>query len=403
MRRELNRRRIHLKALQTSSFVNGCRHLSFVKTCLSSCWIFARCFGVSSSWSDTLPAQLNKDPHKKENLKLGEMDDTQGNASGHEQDNSKAASANIRESRVPAPVGCIGVVPVGTFPAADVDGIGAEIVAYDSQSQRAFFTSAEANKLGVLDITNPADAGRRIQRHRSFPYGGGPNSVAVFNGIVAVAVQANIKTDAGSVVFLDANGVLLGQVTVGALPDMLTFSPDGTRILVANEGEPSSYGELDSVDPEGSISIIDLSSGVANATVATADFTAFNSLQDDLIAHGVRIFGPGATVAQDFEPEYITVSDDGTTAYVTLQENNALAIVDIASATVTEVLPLGYKDHSLAGNGLDASDRDGGVNIQNWPVFGMYQPDAIASYTVSGHTYLITANEGDARDYDGFC
>lgn len=289
--------------------------------------------------------------------------------------------------------------PVGTFATNVFDEGGAEIVSYDSQSQRAFFTSASANELGVLDLSNPAAptpvAG--LSPIDLSSYGGGPNSVAVSNGIVAVAVQADIKTDPGSVVLFDTNGNYLDQFLVGALPDMLTFSPDGTKLLVANEGEPNSYGESDSVDPEGSISIIDLSSG----TVATADFTAFNGLKDDLIAQGVRLYGPGATVAQDFEPEYITVSDDGTTAYVTLQENNALAVVDIASATVTEVLPLGYKDHSLAGNELDASDRDGVVNIQSWPVLGMYQPDAIASYTIDGKTYLITANEGDARDYDG--
>jgi hypothetical protein len=102
------------------------------------------------------------------------------------------------------------------------------------------------------------------------------------------------------------------------------------------------------------------------------------------------------------EPEYITVSADGKTAYVTLQENNAMAIVDIATAKVTAIKPFGYKDHSLAGNGLDASDRDSAINIKTWPVLGMYLPDAIASYSVAGQTYLITANEGDARDYTGY-
>jgi hypothetical protein len=116
----------------------------------------------------------------------------------------------------------------------------------------------------------------------------------------------------------------------------------------------------------------------------------------------VRIFGPNATVAQDLEPEYVTVSDDGSTAWVTLQENNAIAIVDIATATVTSIVPLGYKDHSLAVNALDAGERDGKVNIVPRPVLGMYQPDSIADYQAGGQTYLVTANEGDAREYDGF-
>ena len=146
--------------------------------------------------------------------------------------------------------------------------------------------------------------------------------------------------------------------------------------------------------------MIDLGAGIANATVETADFGAFNGDEAALRAAGIRIYGPNASAAQDFEPEYIAVA--GGTAYVTLQENNALAVVDIASAEVTAVLPLGFKDHSLPGNELDASDRDGAITIVNWPVFGMYQPDSIAAYEVDGKTYLVTANEGDTRDYDTF-
>lgn len=293
---------------------------------------------------------------------------------------------------------------VGTFATGIFDDGGAEIVAYDSATHRAFFTSAGANELGVLDLSDPTNPTPLAGVHPIdlSAYGGGPNSVAVANGIVAVAEQANDKTAPGSVVFFDTAGNFLNQVMVGALPDMVTFAPDGMKLLVANEGEPNSYNQLDSVDPEGSVSIVDLTAGVASATVQTAGFTAFNGLEASLIASGVRIFGPNATVAQDLEPEYITVSEDGATAYVTLQENNALGVVDIASATVIDILPLGYKDHHATGNGLDASDRDGIANIQNWPVLGMYQPDAVASYSVGGVTYLVTANEGDARDYDGF-
>jgi len=239
---------------------------------------------------------------------------------------------------------------------------------------------------------------------------GSVNSVAAKNGVVAIAIEAVPKTDPGKVLVLDVafDGTSFSATqrfvaTVGALPDMVTFTPDGSRILTANEGEPNSYNRPDSIDPEGSISIIDTATGA----VQTADFTAFNGQKDALVAAGVRIFGPNATVAQDLEPEYIAVSADGTTAYVTLQENNAIAVVDIATATVTRIMPLGLKDHSLPGNALDASDRDGPGNTsiwnpQAWPVFGMYQPDAILAATIGGVEYLITANEGDARDYTGF-
>lgn len=234
---------------------------------------------------------------------------------------------------------------------------------------------------------------------------GNPNSVAAKDGVVAIAIEADPKTDPGKVLVLDVSfegGTFSATerfvAEVGALPDMVTLTPDGTKLLTANEGEPNSYGEPDSVDPEGSISIID----VATGAVQTADFTAFNGQEDALRAAGVRIFGPGATAAQDLEPEYIAVSPDGATAWVTLQEANALAVVDIATATVTQIVPLGFKDHALPGNEISASDTDNVFAPANVPLFGMYNPDGIVAVELSGETYLITANEGDARDYDGF-
>ena len=201
------------------------------------------------------------------------------------------------------------------------------------------------------------------------------------------------------------------MVTVGAVPDMLTFTPQGRYVLVANEGEPKSYNQPDSVDPEGSVSIIDMRDGPAaltQANVRTADFHAFNGQEAALRAAGIRIFGPNATASQDLEPEYIAVSPDGKTAWVTLQENNAMATVDIASATVTSLVSLGHKNHSLPGNDLDPSDRDNAagtgpaINIGNWPVKGMYQPDGIAAYRIGGEVFLFLANEGDARtDWPG--
>ena len=137
---------------------------------------------------------------------------------------------------------------------------------------------------------------------------------------------------------------------------MVTFTPDGTMVVVANEGEPDNYCAVGAGDPEGSISIIDVSNGAAavtNADVETAGFKEFNADIDALRSAGVRIFGPNASVAQDLEPEYVAIDADSTTAWVSLQENNAFAVVDLASATVTDILPLGFKDHSLPGNGLE--------------------------------------------------
>ncbi len=294
---------------------------------------------------------------------------------------------------------------VGGFTSAN----GAEIPAFDPGSDRLFTVAGSTIEILSVSNTGALTLAGSLTPGFTPPAGTNvvPNSVAVKNGIVAVAYAVvDATTNAqqtGRVSFYNAaDGTFLNSVAVGFLPDMLTFTPDGTKVLVANEGEPNSYGQATSFDPEGSVSVIDLAGGVANATVQNASFTSFNSQIDALKAAGVRITGPGSTVAQDLEPEYIAVDPDGKTARVTLQENNAIAILDIASATITQILPLGVKDHSQPGNGLDASDRDGGINIRTQPVFGLYQPDAIASFTANGQTYYITANEGDARDYTGF-
>ncbi|MDX2255585.1 MAG: choice-of-anchor I family protein [Pseudanabaenaceae cyanobacterium bins.39] len=292
-----------------------------------------------------------------------------------------------------------------------------EIPAFDPASKRLYVVAASVVDVYTISNTGALTSLGQISPGFTAPSGtvAAPNSVAIKNGIVAVAYEIKDSTtnahQRGRVSFFNAaDGSFINSVEVGFLPDMLTFSPDGTKVLVANEGEPNSYGQANSFDPEGSVSVINLANGVANATVLEAKFNSFDAQIAQLRADGVRIFGPGATVSQDLEPEYITVTADSKTAVITLQENNAIAFLDIDTATITSIKSLGLKDHSLAGNGFDASDRDvdgtsgagGKINIQNHPVFGMYQPDAIASYVVNGQTYYVTANEGDARDYVGF-
>ncbi|MCS6286565.1 MAG: choice-of-anchor I family protein [Nitrospira sp.] len=281
----------------------------------------------------------------------------------------------------------------------------AEIAAFDPQSKRLFSINLNLRQLDVLDLSAP-ESPVLVQ---TVPLGGKPNSVAVRRGIVAVALEGAQKTDPGSVKLFNVSGALLNQLTVGALPDMLTFSPNGRWLLVANEGEPNSYNQTDSVDPDGSVSVIDMRGDVTALTQLDVRTAGFSTAIPQEHSSSIRIFGPNATIAKDLEPEYITVSRDSKTAWVTLQENNAIGILDIPSATFTKVVGLGFKDHSLAANKLDASDRDvpgssnsGIINIRNWPVLGMYQPDSIASYRVKGQTYLVMANEGDARDYTGF-
>lgn len=281
---------------------------------------------------------------------------------------------------------------------------GAEIPTYDPITRRAFVVNAGSATVDVLDLRNPrqpalvgsidivADLAPRSV--------GAANSVDARFGILVVAVEAETKQDDGYVAFYSTLTLgLLGVAPAGALPDMLTFSDNGRYVLVANEGEPdTTYTN----DPEGTVTIIDLlriGQPDFARTVRFDDFNAGGPRHAELPAD-VRIYGPNATVAQDLEPEYITT--DGETAWVTLQENNAIAVIDIRTARVKKVFALGFKDHSKARNKLDASDDDGTVDIARWPVFGMYQPDAIAQFTSGGKRYLITVNEGDTRDNEAF-
>jgi hypothetical protein len=304
------------------------------------------------------------------------------------------------------PVKSISLELVGTYsqpdPAASFDQSATEISAFDARSQQLFVTNGADGTIDVLDVSDPATPTLVRQINVSGPLGGGTfvgdgaNSVAVYRGIVAAAVQADPVTDPGAVALFDTDGDLLKLVGVGALPDMLTFTPDGHHLLVANEGEPD-----DGVDPEGSVSVIDLRRGVLEATARTADFNAFDSEAQSLRASGVRLFpdvlSGDVTVSQDLEPEYIAPDARSRTALVTLQEANSVAVLDIRRARITAVLPLGSKDHSLPGNGLDVSDDDEVIDIANYPVRGLYLPDAIASYEVRGKTFYVTANEGDDR------
>jgi len=297
----------------------------------------------------------------------------------------------------------------GFNPDAVFDGSAAEIVDFDPATGRAFVVNAQAGGVDVYSLAAPAspifveeldvaaDVAAAIDGIAAADLGA-VNSVAISSAsnTMAVAIAAEPETNNGYVAFYQASdGTFLAAVEVGALPDSLAISPDGNTVVVANEGQPS--GDY-TIDPEGSISVIDISGGAS--TVAAANVTAVTF--DGLVAAdipGVRISGPGGDIAAALEPEYVTISDDSATAYVSLQENNAIAEVDLATGTLTDIWALGFKDHRNPGNELDVSNRDDVINIRNWPVYGVYMPDSIATYTVNGVPYVVTANEGDSRDY----
>ena len=331
----------------------------------------------------------------------------------------KAPAASAPKEKVPAPApgrpttagtaAGLGVRLLGTYASGIFDDGGAEIPAYDPGTKRLFVVNAQGT-VDVLSLADPAKPAKLFALDLEALAGGTPNSVDVKNGLVAVAVQREDDAEnqvPGVVAFFPANlpappAAPLNTVPVGALPDMLTFSPDGSKVLVANEGEPGP-----TLNPEGSISLIDLAGGVAGATVKTVSFAAWNGREAELRAKGVRLF-PGQKAAEDLEPEYIAVSPDGKRAFVTLQEANAFAVVDVPGAALLDLIPLGTKDYRAeddslglpGGSTLDASDRDNAISLRHWPVRGMYMPDGVSAYTANGQTYYITANEGDTRDED---
>ena len=314
--------------------------------------------------------------------------------------------------------------PLGSYETGTFDASAAEIVTYHAASQRLFVVNAAQGAVDVLDIADPtAPAKLFVLTAEGAPLDGGSsllpvgataNSVAVrADGLGAMAIESPTKTDAGWLVFFNANAstpTVLGAVEVGALPDMVSISADGRYAVVANEGEPN---DLFTVDPEGSVSVVNLPTTLdapVQSDVATADFHAFEDGGTKILHDDVRVFGPTVNtafpVSANLEPEYVAL--DGLTAYVALQEANAVAVVDLVTATVTDVWPLGFQDHGIDGNGIDASDRDPEgaptVNIQTYPgLKGMYMPDGMNSYTAgSGETYLVTANEGDAREWGSY-
>ncbi|XQY90192.1 choice-of-anchor I family protein [Metabacillus sp. HB246100] len=287
---------------------------------------------------------------------------------------------------------------------AEIGQGGTEIVAYDKENQHVFSINGDQNAVEILDLSQLKDGKQEIPLLKQITLAdlgvsaSDVTSVAIHpdGQFFAVSAPSVNKVDPGFVVFLSLEGDYLSSVQVGSLPDMITFTPDGAKLLVANEGEPN---DEYTVNPEGSISVIDVKEGLeglTNASVSTIRFT------DDVIDSDVRKVREDHTYAENLEPEYIVIDEKSQFAYVALQENNAIAKIDIANQKVLTVKSLGYKDYSITENQLDASNKDDEINIQNWPVLSMYQPDGLASYTVDNKTYILSANEGDSQNYKGF-
>ncbi len=270
-----------------------------------------------------------------------------------------------------------------------------EIPAFDPKTNTIWVVGIVG--VDVLD----ADTGTLVT-HIDVTAHGAVNSVAIHNGLAALAVEAPSLSAAcsqcdrrnpGKVLFYDtatrAPSAGVNEVEVGSLPDMLTFTHNGEKLLVANEATPNRTADAGYLtpDPAGSVTIIDMET---------------RTVVDDVPMNGTPTSGtflrlPTSTL-MDYEPEYIAVNHDDTKAFVTVQEANAIAVLDLTSNEFTEVIGLGAKDFNEAGNEIDPKDNDGGVTFRSVAAKGLYMPDGVAAYKWRGDTYLVTANEGDFRE-----
>ncbi len=298
------------------------------------------------------------------------------------------------------------LVPLASYNSGSGE-TGAEIVTYDATTRSMLVINGVENRIDIVSLADPA-APVLTGTVPLAGQGSGVQSVAAHKGLGVAAVAGPTVLDPGKAVFFDiATGAIRATVPTGVLPDAVTWSKEGDVVVVSNEGEPRCVTGPDRApttdptlaeNPEGSVTVIDVKGGGQRLTARQVTFTAFNTQRDALRARGLRVATwPGSTVAEDMEPEYATI--EGDTAYVTLQENNAVAVIDLDDAEIEALLPLGLKDHSQPTDVFDASDRDNAFRPLAWPVKGMFMPDSIASLRSKGRTYLLTGNEGDTRAY----
>ena len=268
---------------------------------------------------------------------------------------------------------------------SNVAGLTSEIVAFDKLTNTLWVAGVKG-----VDVLN-AKTGQLIKHIDTTMYGA-INSVAIHNGVAAFAMESTVdRTSNGTIRLFNTTTLApssgVNSITVGALPDMIKFTADGSRLLVANEATPTVYGNP-ALDPRGSVSIINMAT---RSVIHTAEFAGAPTSGSHIRTN----------TGMDFEPEYIAVNKDGSKAYVALQEANAMGVIDLQTGTVTNVIGLGVKDFGQAGNWIDPNHKDNKIELRPTSVRGFYQPDGMVAYERLGQTYLVMANEGDTREDDG--
>ena len=297
----------------------------------------------------------------------------------------------------------------------NADGGVMEIVGYNTVTGWAYAVNGQTGNLTAIAVKDMADSesvdlldGNDIDvktiveaNCEGFTYGDMTSVAVSADGTkLAAAVQAEGYADNGRVAVFtcNADGTLTFEQAyeTGVQPDMVTFTPDDSRILTANEGEPREGYADGAVDPAGSVTVITVSDG----TAVNVDFTAYDSNEErqKLIDAGI-VMKKDTVPSEDLEPEYIAAGND--TAYVTLQEANAIAVIDLGSLKVTGIYSAGYEDYSTTAVDIDKKDEAYNPAVYE-SLRGIRMPDGVALYSVDGVDYIVTANEGDSREWGDY-
>lgn len=286
------------------------------------------------------------------------------------------------------------------------DGGAAEIVKYNKDNNKFYVINGIMSQIHIVSLDNASGTlnedsiinVKSFVEKDGFVYGD-ITSISINNERkeIAVSVQEEDYTKDGKIVIVDYDGNLKAIYECGVQPDMITYTPDSKYILTANEGEPREGIREGIVDPQGSVTIVNLESGESKL----ATFEKFDDKRDELLNDNV-ILMKDAKPSVDLEPEYITVDSSSKKAYISLQEANSIATLDIESGEFVSVKGLGFKDHSQEGNEIDVV-KDKNINIKTEEnLYGVYMPDGITLYEANGKSYILTANEGDAREFGDF-
>ncbi|MFC3116515.1 esterase-like activity of phytase family protein [Cellvibrio fontiphilus] len=253
------------------------------------------------------------------------------------------------------------------------DETAAEIVAASTDGMTLIYTDALKEQIGFTDISQlSAPLARGV-----LAMGGEPTSIAVKGGyaLIAVDTSADFINASGDFVVVDiATQTIVHRRSIGGQPDSVAISPDGkyAAIVIENQRDEDLNNGLPPQLPAGKLIVVDLSAA------SPVDWT----MRD------VNLTGIASLYAADPEPEFVDINTDNI-AVVTLQENNHIALVDLATASVTNHFTAGAVD--LVN--VDLTDnRPALIKPVEVKTAQLREPDGV---TWINKDYFATANEGD--------